>query len=76
MARTKLHRFMDERGITDTDLAQKSGISVRQVNYLKLGEKEPRLSTMIALLTATRRITGRSVRVTDLFDFSELEKAA
>lgn len=72
MARTKLHRFMDESGINDTELSRESGVSIRQVNYIKLGEKEPRLSTMTALFDACRRLTGRkSLRVTDLFNFEE-----
>jgi predicted transcriptional regulator len=72
MTRTKLHVFMDTTGVTDTELSRESGVSVRHINYIKLGEKEPRRATMAAILEACRRITGKkSVRITDLFDFEE-----
>jgi hypothetical protein len=72
---TKLQRFMERFGITDTALSRESRVSIRQVNYVKLGEKEPTRRTIAALLAACRRLTKRSIAVTDLFDFNE-ERAA
>lgn len=63
---------MDDHRITDTELARESQVSVRYVNYVKLGEKDPRRQYMARLLAACQRLTNRrSVRITDLFDFEE-----
>lgn len=70
MERTKLHRFMDANRITDTALSHESGVSVRHVKYLKLGEKEATRPKMVAILAACQRLSGKAVAVTDIFDFS------
>jgi predicted transcriptional regulator len=76
MQLTKLHRFMDVNHVTDTDLAKESGISVRHVNYIKLGHKEPTRPRMAAILAACQKLTGkRAIEITDLFDFT-MRKAA
>jgi predicted transcriptional regulator len=72
---TRLHRFMDRNRITDTVLSRTSGVSVRQVNYLKLGQHDPRLGTMVAILNACRTLTNRrNVLITDLFNFDTERK--
>jgi predicted transcriptional regulator len=71
MQPTKLQKFMERNGITDTALSRESRVSVRQVNYIKLGEKDPRRDTIAAILAACRRLSGRPIAVTDLFDFAE-----
>ena len=78
MERTKLHQFMDRYAITDTELARESGVSIRFINYVKLGEKEPRRPYMAAILAACQTLTGKRVAITDLFDFSDprLKEAA
>ena len=70
MERTKLHRFMEREGVSDTDLSYDSGVSLRQISYIKLGEKEPTRPRMTAILWACRRLTGKTVDITELFDFS------
>lgn len=67
---------MERHDITDTALSRESRVSVRHVNYVKLGEKEPSRRTIAALLAACRRLTKRSIHVTDLFDFNDEERAA
>lgn len=76
MARTKLHQFMDDHEITNTELSREAGVSVRYVDYVKLGQMEPRRHKMALILDACRRLTNRkSIRITDLFDFDEERKA-
>jgi predicted transcriptional regulator len=71
MERTKLHKLMNECGITDTALARESGVSLRHVNYIKLAEREPTRLVMARLLAACRRLSNRrQLSITDIFDFS------
>jgi predicted transcriptional regulator len=77
MRMTQLHRFMAKYGITNTQLSKASGVSIRQVDHIKRGQHEPRLSTMRAILLACRTLAKRPrVTITDLFDFEQNQRAA
>ena len=69
MERTKLHRFMDAAGVSDKALSRESGVSLRHISYIKLGEVEPTRPKMAAILRGCQKLTGKKVVITDLFDF-------
>ena len=77
MERTKLHRFLETVGINNTELARESGVSLRHVDYVKRGEREPTRPVMAAILSACRRLAKRrDLAITDLFDFVEKKEVA
>jgi len=71
MQRTKLRRFMEANDITNRALSEASGVSLRNVVYLKAGVTDPTRGKMAAILMACRQLSGRRrVAITDLFNFS------
>jgi predicted transcriptional regulator len=67
---------MDRHRIDDRSLSGASGVSPRQIAYLRLGQSEPTRPTMAALLSACVELSGKSVRITDLFDFEAERRAS
>lgn len=67
-----MQQFMERHQIDDDALADASGVSVRQIAYLKLGQSEPTRPTMAKLRQGCAVLSGlKRVRITDLFDFEE-----
>jgi transcriptional regulator with XRE-family HTH domain len=49
----RVNRIMDERGMSQADLARKTGMTTSNIAYLVGGKtKDPRLSSVIALAKA------------------------
>ena len=65
---TKLETFIRTRGIKPSHLARESGYSRQHLLRVRLGRMEPTRRCMAAIVAACRRMSGETVRVTDLFD--------
>lgn len=66
---TRLEAFLKGHGVKPAHLARECGYS-RQ-HLLRLGRMEPTRRCIAAIVAACRRITGRRVRATDLFDLGD-----
>jgi predicted transcriptional regulator len=69
--RTRLDRFIRRHRIRPSLLARTAGVTRQHVTRLRRSTGNPTLSAMLALRNACRRITGRRVSVTDLFNLGE-----
>jgi hypothetical protein len=65
---TKLETFIRSRGIKPAHLARESGYSRQHLLRIRLGRMEPTRRCMAAIVAACRRLSGETVRATDLFD--------
>ena len=65
---TRLERFLKSRGIKPAHLARESGYSRQHLLRIRLGRMEPTRRCIVAIASACRRLSGESVRATDLFD--------
>lgn len=65
---TRLEAFLKSRGIKPAHLARESGYSRQHLLRLRLGRMEPTRRCMAAIAAACRRLSGESVRASDLFD--------
>jgi transcriptional regulator with XRE-family HTH domain len=59
---------MREHGLKPNEVAEVAGISRQHLLRLRYGRAEPTRPVMIWLTIACRRLLGRRVRVSDLFD--------
>lgn len=69
--RMRLDRFIRRHRIRPSLLARTAGVTRQHVTRLRRTTGNPTLSAMLALRNACRRITGRRVSVTDLFNLGE-----
>lgn len=49
---TRIREIREMHGLTQEDLAAKTGISIKHLSVLERGLKEPRLSTFLAIVEA------------------------
>ena len=63
-----LQKLRNEKGLTQDDVSEKSGLNVRQVRRMELGERNSTIST------AKQYADGLGVHVRELFDF-DVEEA-
>jgi hypothetical protein len=68
---TRLEAFLKGHGIKPAHLARECGYSRQHLLRLRLGRMEPTRRCIAAIVVACRRITGRRVRATDLFDLGD-----
>jgi len=65
---TRLESFLKSRGIKPAHLARESGYSRQHLLRLRLGKMEPTRRCIAAIAAACRRLSGESVRASELFD--------
>ena len=65
---TRLEAFLKSRGIKPAHLARESGYSRQHLLRLRMGRMEPTRRCIAAIAAACRRLSGESVRASDLFD--------
>jgi hypothetical protein len=68
---SRLGRFLRTNGVKLVELANLAGVSRQHLYRLRFGLEEPTRPVMIWLTLALRRILGREVLATELFDFGE-----
>ena len=71
---TRFGEFLRENGVQPGVLADVTGISRQHIMRLRKGVSEPTRPTMIWLTIAVRRMLGRRVRITQLFDLGDGER--
>jgi DNA-binding XRE family transcriptional regulator len=69
--RTRLDHFIEQNNISSAALAESAGVSPETLEQLRREDGDPTLAVMRDLLNTCRRITGRKVEMTDLFDLGE-----
>lgn len=72
---TRLEAFLKSRSIKPAHLAKESGYSRQHILRLRQGRMEPTRPCIAALTAACRRLTGESVRASQLFDLGEDESS-
>lgn len=65
---TRLETFLKSRGIKPAHLARESGYSRQHLLRIRMGRMEPTRRCIAAIAAACRRLSGESVRASDLFD--------
>ncbi|HEX8170613.1 MAG TPA: helix-turn-helix transcriptional regulator [Thermoanaerobaculia bacterium] len=65
---TRLERFLKSRGIKPAHLARESGYSRQHLLRIRLGRMEPTRRCIAAIAAACRKLSGESVRASELFD--------
>jgi hypothetical protein len=71
MATTRLQAFMDASTITLRQIERESGVPRQGFLLIRKGLREPKVSTVAAIVRSCRRLSGRSVRAADRFDLGE-----
>jgi hypothetical protein len=66
--RTRLETFLKSRGIKPAHLAKESGYSRQHLLRIRMGRMEPTRRCIAAISAACRRLSGESVRASELFD--------
>ena len=69
--RTRLDHFIEQNNISPAALAESAGVPLSTVDQLRADDGDPTLTVMRDLLNACRRITGRKVEMTEIFDLGE-----
>ena len=65
---TRLEKFLKSRGIKPAHLARESGYSRQHLLRIRMGRMEPTRRCIAAIAAACRRLSGESVRASELFD--------
>jgi len=65
---TRLEKFLKSRGIKPAHLARESGYSRQHLLRIRMGRMEPTRRCIAAIAAACRRLSGETVRASDLFD--------
>jgi predicted transcriptional regulator len=65
---TKLLTFLRENRISSARVEKAAGMNRQNMTKLKWGKTAPRLSTMRRVLGGIRQVTGRPVRMEEIFD--------
>ena len=65
---TRLERFLKSRGIRPAHLARESGYSRQHLLRIRMGRMDPTRKCIAAITAACRRLSGETVRASDLFD--------
>jgi predicted transcriptional regulator len=74
MPNTRLESFIKSRGIKPAHLARESGYSRQHLLRIRMGRMEPTRRCIAAIAAACRRLSGESVRASELFDLDEEEQ--
>jgi predicted transcriptional regulator len=69
----RLARFIRRNGIKAVRLAETAGVSRQHVARLQAARADPTRAMMVWLTIAARRLLGRQVAVTELFDLGDDE---
>ncbi|MEA2571837.1 MAG: hypothetical protein QOI24_3838 [Acidobacteriota bacterium] len=69
--RTRLDHFIEQNRIPPPALAESAGVPADTLDQLRREDCDPTLTVMRDLLNACRRITGRKVEMTEIFDLGE-----
>ncbi len=65
---TRLLIYFRENGIVSARVEEATGMNRPNMTKLKWGRMDPRLSTMRRVLGGVRQVTGRPVRMEEIFD--------
>lgn len=68
---TRLESFIKSRGIKPAHLARESGYSRQHLLRIRMGRMEPTRRCIAAIAAACRRLSGESVRASELFELDE-----
>jgi predicted transcriptional regulator len=71
MTITRLESFIKSRGIKPAHLARESGYSRQHLLRIRTGRMEPTRRCIAAIAAACRRLSGESVRASELFELDE-----
>jgi len=71
MSKTRLESFIRSRGIKPAHLARESGYSRQHLLRIRMGRMEPTRRCIAAIAAACRRLSGESVRASELFELDE-----
>lgn len=71
MPTSRLEQFIKSRGIKPAHLARESGYSRQHLLRIRMGRMEPTRRCIAAIAAACRRLSGESVRASQLFDLDE-----
>ncbi len=71
MTTTRLESFIKSRGIKPAHLARESGYSRQHLLRIRMGRMEPTRRCIAAIAAACRRLSGESVRASELFELDE-----
>jgi predicted transcriptional regulator len=71
MTKTRLESFIKSRGIKPAHLARESGYSRQHLLRIRMGRMEPTRRCIAAIASACRRLSGESVRASELFELDE-----
>jgi predicted transcriptional regulator len=71
MTTTRLESFIKSRGIKPAHLARESGYSRQHLLRIRTGRMEPTRRCIAAIAAACRRLSGESVRASELFELDE-----
>ena len=74
MPNTRLESFIRSRGIKPAHLARESGYSRQHLLRIRMGRMEPTRRCIPATAAASRRLSGESVRASELFELDEEEQ--
>ena len=68
---TRLEKYLKARGIKPAHLARESGYSRQHLLRIRMGRMEPTRRCIAAIAAACRRLSGETVRASELFDLDE-----
>lgn len=71
MPTSRLEQFIKSRGIKPAHLARESGYSRQHLLRIRMGRMEPTRRCIAAITSACRRLSGESVRASQLFELDE-----
>ena len=71
MPTSRLEQFIKSRGIKPAHLARESGYSRQHLLRIRTGRMEPTRRCIAAIAAACRRLSGESVRASQLFELDE-----
>lgn len=68
---TRLEHFIRAHDLLPNFIAEVAGVSRQHLLRIRFGQAEPTRPMMIWITVAVRRLSGRRVRVTELFDLGD-----
>jgi len=72
--KTRLEAFLKSRGIKPAHLARESGYSRQHLLRIRTGRMEPTRRCIAAIAAACRRLSGESVRASELFELDDEDR--
>jgi hypothetical protein len=71
---TRLENFIRANDLLPNIVAEVAGVSRQHLLRIRFGQAEPTRPMMVWITMAVRRLSGRRVQVTDLFDLGDVER--